>query len=70
MLRWVNKQVEVFSDVKIANVKTWTDAKCKWVSYKVSSEKNRSKKCFIDRVQGQFMGGVYASVTLLSEKRI
>ena len=71
-MKWVDKQVEVCSDIEIANVKTWTNGKCEWVSYKVSSEKmgEEVKHCFHGRVQGYFMRGVYASVTLLTEKRI
>ena len=55
---------ELKSRWKIVEVVPWTNGKCKW------SDMERSDYVFKGKVTGRFMHGLYANVTLETEKRI
>ena len=63
LFRWLSENVDITSQWKIANVKKWTNGKCEWSNEEVT------EKHFKGKLQGNFMRGLYASLSLESTKR-
>ena len=63
LFRWLSENVDITSQWKIANVKKWTNGKCEWSNEEVA------EKHFKGKLQGSFMRGLYASLTLETTKR-
>ena len=63
LFRWLSENVDITSQWKIANVKKWTNSKCEWSNEEVT------EKHFKGKLQGNFMRGLFASLSLESTKR-
>ena len=70
--RWQREPIKVETKCQIADVKYWTNSHCKWKDVEQSIEERKNVKYHIvsGAVEGEFMRGLYASVTLLTEKRM
>ena len=62
-LRWFSREFYVASPYEKTRYKTWTNGKCE---FKEIIETSTSVK---GKVEGKFMRGIYASVTIYTEKR-
>ena len=63
LLAWLRRNVDIPSQWKIVKVKKWTNGKCEW------KEEEETEKHYKAILQGNFMRGLYASVTLKTTKR-
>ena len=63
LLAWLRRNVDIPSQWKIVKVKKWTNGKCEW------KEEEKTEKHYKAILQGNFMRGLYASVTLKTTKR-
>ena len=63
LLKWLSEKVDISSQWKIANVKKWSNGHCDW------KEEEQTEKRFKCKLQGNFMRGLYASLTLETTKR-
>ena len=63
MFRWFTREFYVGSPYQMTTYKTWTNGKCEFKNIIKTSTSVRGK------VEGQFMRGIYASVTVYTQKR-
>ena len=63
LLTWLCRNVNIDSPWKIVDVQKWTNGKCQW------TEEEVTEKTYQGKLQGMFMRGLYASVTLKTTKR-
>uniref|UniRef100_A0A1X7TVS2 AIG1-type G domain-containing protein n=1 Tax=Amphimedon queenslandica TaxID=400682 RepID=A0A1X7TVS2_AMPQE len=64
VFRWFTREFNVKSQYKISKYDTWTNGKCKFKNIDQKSDVVSGK------VEGKFMRGIYASVTVYTQKRI
>ena len=64
VLRWFTQKVSIKSPQKITHYTTWTNGKSEFKDIVATSHEVRG------RVEGNFMRGIYASLTVYTEKRI
>ena len=62
-LKFITREFDKTSPYEIASVSKWTNGKCKWKNYEQTTHGVKGK------VEGDFMRGVYASISLETYKR-
>lgn len=62
---WLTHDVCIDTDCDIIDYNTWTNGKCKFIMFDETS----SKRSLRGKVEGEFMRGIYASITANTEKR-
>ena len=63
ILRSITREFDMTSPCEIASVSKWTNGNCKWKNYEQTAHSVKGK------VEGDFMRGVYASISLKTYKR-
>ena len=63
IFRWLSKSFEKTTTCEIESIDKWTNGHCEW------SDLELTKYSIKGKVNGQFMRGIYASLTLLASKR-
>ena len=61
--RWIQRSFEKTTTCEIESIDKWTNGHCEW------SDLEQTKYSVKGKVHGEFMRGVYASLTLLASKR-
>lgn len=63
LFQWISKCFEKTVPIKIESVDKWTNGRCEWSEYEQTDYSVKGK------LEGQFMRGIYASITLQTSKR-
>ena len=63
VFEWLSAEIDLTSKWEVTGVKKWHNGYCKWVGF------SRSGNRVTGRLEGNFMRGLYADVTLETEKR-